>query len=170
MVNCFTWRFRGLPCRPGKDRSRPQRPRRGRLHATRSSMSERQAPGGPACGPMLAPSSFKHLRAPGGRSALLGPVARPRPGGARVRAPQPPRALPAPIDLQFQLPAMPFLSSQEAWALALTTFAGLSTCIGAGFAVRSVMALWVCGWLARSIARTVLPPVGDVPVAAAFPA
>jgi ZIP family zinc transporter len=30
---------------------------------------------------------------------------------------------------------MPFLSSQEAYALALTTFAGLSTCIGAGFAI-----------------------------------
>ncbi|KAI7843151.1 hypothetical protein COHA_003322 [Chlorella ohadii] len=30
---------------------------------------------------------------------------------------------------------MPFLTSEEAWALALTTFAGLSTCIGAGFAV-----------------------------------
>lgn len=38
---------------------------------------------------------------------------------------------------------MPFLTSEEAWALALTTFAGLSTCIGAGFAVSGVNTLRV---------------------------
>ena len=76
-------------------------------------------------------------------------------------------------DLPIQLPAMPFLSSEEAWALALTTFAGLSTCIGAGFAVRSVHAVWVLAaalqtapgqWRRPSV--TPLPP----PVAAGFPA
>ena len=68
-----------------------------------------------------------------------------RPWTARPRAPGPPRALPA-TDLLRQaihLPAMPFLTSEEAWALALTTFAGLSTCIGAGFAVSGVNTLRV---------------------------
>lgn len=76
-----------------------------------------------------------------GRTALARPAPAPTPPPADAAAPYP---LPPRRALHLEALAavqagmgfkMPFLTQEETWALTLTTFAGLSTTVGAAFAV-----------------------------------
>lgn len=142
MVNCSTRRL-GVSRAATERTGRGAGPRFAPLGACcvlRSPGWRRRASAPLPASSMLARPAAHHLGGASGRPQLG--LARPLPP-ARARAAGVRRALPAVADLPIQLPAMPFLTSEEAWALALTTFAGLSTCIGAGFAVRSAPAMWV---------------------------
>lgn len=89
----------------------------------------------PSSHPVAAPDRARHPSSPTQRPLQQPAAAQPPTCRRHRRGAVTPAAALSPDHLPC---AMPFLTQEETWALALTTFAGLSTCIGAAFAVRAL--------------------------------